>query len=75
MNYLVSMRIDEGLDKRYTTLAKQTGRSKSFYMKKALEDYIEDLEDLHVAVDRLEKPTGIYYSLEETSKMVDELEN
>ncbi len=75
MNQLVSMRIEQNLDSRYTKLAVVTGRSKSFYMKQALEDYIEDLEDVYIAIKRLETPTGSCYTFEETQKMVNELEN
>ena len=45
----LSIRIDPELDARLEKLAKQTGRTKSFYIKQAIEDQLEDLEDLYLA--------------------------
>jgi RHH-type rel operon transcriptional repressor/antitoxin RelB len=44
-----SIRLDEALEARLERLARLTGRSKSFYVKQAIEDHIEDLEDLYLA--------------------------
>jgi RHH-type rel operon transcriptional repressor/antitoxin RelB len=43
------VRIPKALDQRLTRLAERTGRSKAYYAKRALEIYIEDLEDTLVA--------------------------
>jgi len=48
MAHPLSIRLDENLDARLARLARLTGRSKSFYVKQALEDQIEDLEDLYL---------------------------
>ena len=45
----LTIRIDDDLDARLTRLARLTGRSKSFYVKQAIEDQLEDLEDLYLA--------------------------
>jgi len=49
MNQPLSIRLDKDLDLRLTRIAKLTGRTKSFYLRQALVDQIEDLEDLYVA--------------------------
>jgi len=45
----LSIRLDEHLDARLERLARMTGRSKSVYVKQAIEDQLEDLEDLYLA--------------------------
>jgi RHH-type rel operon transcriptional repressor/antitoxin RelB len=49
MTHPLSVRLDENLDARLARLARLTGRSKSFYVKQAIEDQIGDLEDLYLA--------------------------
>ena len=51
----LSVRIDDELDDRFTTLAHDTHRSKSFYVKEALQRAIEDLEDVYLAEQVLER--------------------
>lgn len=41
---LISFRIKPEINERYTKLAQETGRSKSYYMNQAIEDAIERLE-------------------------------
>lgn len=41
---VTSMRIPTELNARYSRLAKETGRSKSFYVNEALADSIDQLE-------------------------------
>jgi RHH-type rel operon transcriptional repressor/antitoxin RelB len=48
------VRISPSLDERLTRLAKKTGRSKSYYARKAIEKYLEDMEDYLTAVASLE---------------------
>jgi RHH-type rel operon transcriptional repressor/antitoxin RelB len=49
MAHPLSIRLDEDLAARLERLARLTGRSKSFYVKQAIENHIEDLEDLYFA--------------------------
>jgi RHH-type rel operon transcriptional repressor/antitoxin RelB len=49
MSQPLSIRLDPALDARLAQLAKKTGRTKSFYVKQAIQDQIEDLEDLFLA--------------------------
>lgn len=49
MAHPLSIRIDADTDARLDRLARLTGRSKSFYVKQAIEDQLEDLEDQYLA--------------------------
>jgi len=49
MPHPFSIRLSDDLDARLERLARLTGRSKSFYVKHAIQEQIEDLEDLHLA--------------------------
>ncbi len=52
---VTSMRIPTDLNERYSRLAKDTGRSRSFYVNAALEE----------AIDRLEYEYGILKDIED----------
>jgi len=49
MSHPVSIRLDDELDARLERIARLTGRSKSFYLRQALVEQIEDLEDLFLS--------------------------
>jgi RHH-type rel operon transcriptional repressor/antitoxin RelB len=51
----VSIRLPDELDRRLEFLARQTGRTKTFYILKALVERIDDLEDYYLAADVLER--------------------
>jgi len=51
----MAVRIPHKLEDRLNNLAKKTGRTKSYYIRKALEQFIEDTEDYLLAVATLEK--------------------
>ena len=45
----ISIRLPEDLESRLENLAAKTGRSKTFYVREALLNHLEDLEDLYLA--------------------------
>lgn len=49
MPHPFSIRLNDDLDARLERLARLTGRSKSFYVRQALAEHVEDLEDLYLA--------------------------
>ncbi|MEW6657377.1 MAG: DUF6290 family protein [Thermodesulfobacteriota bacterium] len=51
----ISIRLPEDIDKRLDFLARQTGRTKAFYIREALSEKIDDLEDYYLAADVLER--------------------
>ncbi len=52
---MLSVRLPEELEKRLEALAKATGRSKTYYVREALIDKIEYLEDLYLAEAVMER--------------------
>jgi RHH-type rel operon transcriptional repressor/antitoxin RelB len=48
-----SIRLPEALEARLEKLAARTGRTKSFYIKEAIEEHIADLEDFYLAERRM----------------------
>ncbi|MCK5842138.1 MAG: DNA-binding protein [Candidatus Sabulitectum sp.] len=46
-------------------VAKETDRSKSYLIQKAIEAYLDDLADLQVSMDRLHDTTDAVVSLED----------
>jgi len=51
----LNIRIPDNLGERLGVLATQTGRTKSYYVRKALEEKLEELEDYYFAMQSLEK--------------------
>lgn len=52
----ITVRLGSDVEKRLDTLAKLTGRTKTYYIRRALEEKLNDLEDLYIAEHRLEEP-------------------
>jgi RHH-type transcriptional regulator, rel operon repressor / antitoxin RelB len=50
---MLALRLPAKIEKRLDSLAKKTGRSKSFYAREAILRHLEDLEDYHLARRRL----------------------
>lgn len=50
-----TVRLDPDIEARLDHLAKETGRSKSFYLKRLIEENLDDLEDIYLAERRLEE--------------------
>lgn len=46
---MLAIRLPEELESRLERLAKRTGRTKTFYAREAIEQHLEDLEDLYLA--------------------------
>lgn len=51
---MTSVRLSPATEQRLDNLAKKTGRSKSFYIKELIENNIDDLEDVYLAINTLE---------------------
>jgi len=50
---MLTIRLPEDIEKRLDALAKATGRTKTFYARQAILEHLDDLEDLHLAEQRL----------------------
>ena len=46
---MLAIRLPENIEARLESLAKRTGRSKTFYAREAILEYLEDMEDLYLA--------------------------
>ena len=51
---MLAIEIPKSLEDRLDALANCTGQSKSFFVAKAIGEYIDDLEDIYLAEQRLE---------------------
>ena len=51
---MLSVEISKDEEKRLEDLAQKTGKTKDYYVKKAIHEFLEDLEDYNLAVERLE---------------------
>ncbi len=56
MSAAFSVRLPEPLARELNQIAKETERSRSFHVQKALENYVEDFADVQIAIDRLRDP-------------------
>ena len=52
---MLALRLPPEIEKRLTSLAKRTGRTKSFYAREAILRHIEDIEDAYLARRRLSR--------------------
>jgi RHH-type transcriptional regulator, rel operon repressor / antitoxin RelB len=50
-----SIRLSANAEQRLDVLAKQTGRTKAFYLRQIIENGLDDLEDYYLAADVLER--------------------
>lgn len=60
----LSIRLNDDIGKRLEKLAHETRRSKTEYVREALEKHLGNLEDLYLSLARIEKP-GRRWSLDE----------
>ncbi len=68
---MLAIRLPEEIESRLDHLAQVTGRSKSFYVREAILEHLDDLEDVYLAEQRLiDVRTGRSrtYTLEEVER-------
>ena len=68
---MLALRLPPEIEKRLANLAKKTGRTKSFYVREAILEHLENLEDGFLALSRENEPR---VSLEEIRKLSAELD-
>jgi RHH-type transcriptional regulator, rel operon repressor / antitoxin RelB len=51
---MLAIRLPAEIEDRLEALAKATGRTKTFYVREAILEHIDDLEDVYLAEKRLE---------------------
>ena len=52
---MLAIRLPADIEERLEELARQTGRSKSYYAREAIVEYLEDLEDFYLAEERVKR--------------------
>ena len=52
---MLTVRLPEQIEKRLAALAKKTGRTKTYFVREAILEHLDDLEDFHLAMARLEE--------------------
>lgn len=50
---MLAIRLPETIEKRLEKLAKRTGRTKTYYVREAILQHLEELEDIYLAERRL----------------------
>ena len=68
---MLSIRLPEEMEARIKRLAESTQRSKSFFVKEALANYLDDMEDYYDVLKRQNDPTRNLISLEELENALD----
>ena len=68
---MLSIRLPEEMEARINRLAESTERSKSFFVKEALSNYLDDMEDYYDVLKRQNDPTRNLISLEELEIALD----
>jgi RHH-type transcriptional regulator, rel operon repressor / antitoxin RelB len=53
-NHMLAIRLPEDIEERLKVLAKKTGRTKTFYAREAILEYLDNLEDIYLAEKRYE---------------------
>lgn len=52
---MLAIRLPKEIEDRLEALARRTGRTKTYYARQAILEYLDDLEDYYLAVARLEE--------------------
>ena len=52
---MLTIRLNSNLENRLVALSEKTGRPKSYYVRQAIQAFLEEKEDYLLAISRLEK--------------------
>jgi len=52
---MLAIRLPQSIEKRLEKLARRTGRTKTFYVREAILEHLDDLEDLYQAERTLDR--------------------
>jgi len=67
---MLAVRLPEEIENRLADLAAKTGRTKTFYAREAILEYLDEMEDRYLAIDRLEN-RGKRWTLDEMEQELD----
>jgi RHH-type rel operon transcriptional repressor/antitoxin RelB len=52
---MLAIKLPEEIENRLAELAARTGRTKTYYVREAILEHLDEIEEKYLAVDRLEK--------------------
>ena len=52
---MLSLRLPAGMEERLNRLSRRTGRPKTYYAKRAIQEFLDEQEDYLIAIARLEE--------------------
>ena len=55
---MLAIRLPQSIEKRLERLARRTGRTKTYYVREAILEHLQDIEDLYLAEGALERIRG-----------------
>jgi RHH-type rel operon transcriptional repressor/antitoxin RelB len=67
---MLAIKLPEEIENRLAELAAKTGRTKTYYVREAILEHLDELEEKYLAIDRLEK-AGKRWTLDEVEKGID----
>ena len=67
---MLAIKLPEEIENRLAELATKTGRTKTYYVREAILEHLDELEEKYLAIERLEKP-GKRWTLDEVEKGID----
>lgn len=67
----IAMRLEDELHERLVEVARRLDRSKSWVMREGLKQFLEDIEDVVIAEERLRDPNAKYVSFDEVKRELD----
>ncbi len=71
---MLAVRLSPEIEKRLEALARATGRTKTYYVREAIIEHLDDLEDIYLAQNRMEDiraGRSRTYTLEEVEQNFD----
>ncbi|WEX07565.1 DUF6290 family protein [Chelativorans sp. AA-79] len=74
MSKQTALRLPDETYERLRVLSERTGRTAAYYMRQAIEQHLEDLEDIYLAeqvLERLKRGESRTYTLAEVERELD----
>jgi len=68
---MLSLNLPKHLESKLSNLAAETKWTKSFYLKEALREYLEEYEDAYLALERLNDKNAKYLTSGEMKKRLE----
>jgi len=54
---MLAIRLTDEIEQRLQYLSDKTGRTKTYYAREAIINYLQDMEDYYLAEERIKKPS------------------